>query len=230
MLVRSQDGPGGVTHFTWTRLTNVGIDQTTPEHEHVCTLVGEGRDGAARMAVDHLGVVLAISRGVHCEFQVLEAVVLRQEGHEGGEGVGRGRGVVEYLGQVGLAAMGARDVFRYGDGQWLGLAVGHGHVDVPAVVVVVVQVGDGGGGRRGGGRGRCSYRERLGTRLPGNHDAAPELFVDAAGVLPALLVEAFTGTELQLLRQRDGGRHEVQRTWCLEQRVGRGRREISDPT
>jgi hypothetical protein len=29
------------------------------------------------------------------------------------------------------------------------------------------------------------------------------------GVLPALLVEAFTGTELQLLRQLDGKWHEV---------------------
>lgn len=35
------------------------------------------------------------------------------------------------------------------------------------------------------------------------------MFVDAASVLSALLVEAFTRTELQLLRQLDGGWHEV---------------------
>jgi hypothetical protein len=28
------------------------------------------------MAVDHLGVVLAVAGGVHCEFEVLKAVVL----------------------------------------------------------------------------------------------------------------------------------------------------------
>jgi hypothetical protein len=49
----------------------------------------------------------------------------------------------------------------------------------------------------------------LATGFPSNHNAAPELFVDAVGVLPALLVEAFTGTELQLLRQFDGKWHEV---------------------
>lgn len=105
------------------------------------------------MAVDHLGVVLAISRCVHGEFQVLEAVVLREESHEGGEGVWRGRGVVEYLGQVGFPALRAGDVLGYGDGQWggLGRAIAHGHVDV-----LFVQVELRGGGRIGGG-GRGSY-------------------------------------------------------------------------
>jgi hypothetical protein len=41
----------------------------------------------------------------------------------------------------------------------------------------------------------------VGSGFPGDHDAAPEVLVDTAGVFPALLVEAFTGAELQLLRQ-----------------------------
>ena len=35
------------------------------------------------------------------------------------------------------------------------------------------------------------------------------MLVGAAGVCPTLLVEAFAGTELHLLGQLDGGRHEV---------------------
>jgi len=62
--------------FSWTGLADVSVNESTPEHEHVATLFGQGRDGSAGMAVDHLGVVLAVAGGVHCEFEVLEAVVL----------------------------------------------------------------------------------------------------------------------------------------------------------
>lgn len=64
------------THFSWTGLADVSVNESTPEHEHVATLFGQGRDGSAGMAVDHLGVVLAVAGGVHCEFEVLKAVVL----------------------------------------------------------------------------------------------------------------------------------------------------------
>lgn len=92
--------------------------------------------------------MLAVSRGVHGELEVLEAVVLGEEGHEGGECVG-GRGRVgEDLGEVWFPALGAGDVLGYGDLQGRGLDVAHGHV-----VVGGIKVGDGRGGRRGGGRG-----------------------------------------------------------------------------
>lgn len=64
------------THFSWTGLADVSVNESTPEHEHVATLFRQGRDGSTGMAVDHLGVVLAVAGGVHCEFEVLEAVVL----------------------------------------------------------------------------------------------------------------------------------------------------------
>lgn len=42
--------------------------------------------------------MLAVPGGIHGEFEVLEAVVLRQERHEGTEGVGWGSRVGEDLG------------------------------------------------------------------------------------------------------------------------------------
>jgi hypothetical protein len=157
------------------------------------------------VAADHLGVVLAIPGSVHCEFQVLEAVILGEEGHEGGQCVWWGSRVVEYLGQVGFAAVRAGDVLGDGDGQGRGLcvAVGRGHGGLSAVKV------DGGllcGGIGGGGR--CLYRQSL-AGFPSDHDAFPKLLVDATGVFPTLLVEAFTRTELHLLGQLDGRWHEV---------------------
>ena len=79
----------------------------------------------------------------------------------------------------------------------------------PVVVIrgVVVRV-CGRGGRRGR-RGRRLYRQSVVSGFPGDHDAFPELLVDAAGVLPTLLVEAFAGAEVHLLGQLDGGWHEV---------------------
>jgi hypothetical protein len=50
----------------------------------------------------------------------------------------------------------------------------------------------------------------LATGFPSDHDASPELLVYSTGVFPALVVEAFTGTQLQLLRQLDDKWHEVQ--------------------
>jgi hypothetical protein len=147
------------------------------------------------VTVDHLRVVLAVARSVHGEFEILEAVVLGEEGHEGGEGVGRRGGVGEDLAQVGFPAVGAGDVLGDGDGQRRGVHVAQRHLDV-----VVAELGDGAGRRRGGGLG--SYGQGGGAWLPRNHYAPPELLVDAAGRLPALLVESLAGAEL---RQRDGG-------------------------
>jgi hypothetical protein len=147
------------------------------------------------MAVDHLRVVLAVARGVHGELEVLEAVVLRKEGHERGQGVGRRGGVGEDLAEVGLPAVRAGDVLGYRDGQRRGLHVAQRHLDV-----VVAELGDGAGRRRDGGLG--SYGQGGGAWFPRNHYAPPELLVDAAGRLPALLVESLAGAEV---RQRDGG-------------------------
>lgn len=155
------------------------------------------------MAADHLGVVLAVAGGIHCEFEILKAVVLGEKGHEGSEGVwGRG-GVVEYLCEVWFAALWAGNVLWNEDGQGrrLGMViVGHSHV---GMVAVKVDGGAGGGAR--GGRRRL-YGQGVCGGLPGDHDALPELLVDTAGVVPALLVEAVAGTEVNLLGQLDGGR------------------------
>lgn len=69
------------------------------------------------MTVDHLRVVFPVTGSVHGEFEILQAVVLRQEGHERAEGVGRGRGVGEDLGEVGSAVRGRGDAARYRHGQ-----------------------------------------------------------------------------------------------------------------
>lgn len=151
------------------------------------------------MAVDHLGVVLAISRSVHGELEVLQAVVLRQEGHEGGQCVGWRCIVGEDFGQVGFPAVGAGDVLGYGDGQWGLVAVGEGHLDVLAVEVV--------DGRGGGGYGRvCSYGEWLGLRFPRCHYAPPQLLVDTACRLFALDFQTLTRINVRCdgLRQFDG--------------------------
>jgi hypothetical protein len=42
------------TYFSWAGLADVGIDEATPEHQHVAALFGQWRDGAPRMAIDHL--------------------------------------------------------------------------------------------------------------------------------------------------------------------------------
>jgi hypothetical protein len=136
-------------------------------------------------------------------------VVLGQEGHEGAEGVGRGRGVCEDLGQVGSSVGGRGDAARDGDGQRpRGRVVFcHGHLDVVFVVVV-----DGrGGGRRGGGGGGA-YGEWLGAGLSRVHNASAQLLVDAAGAVSAGGVRAFAGTALELVRQLDGWWHQVRRT------------------
>lgn len=77
----------------------------------------------------------------------------------------------------------------------MGLAVGHGHLDVAGI-----KVGQRGRGRRRDGRVGADG-QGVASGFAGDGDAAPELLVDTAGVVPALLVEAFTGTELQLVRQ-----------------------------
>jgi hypothetical protein len=147
------------------------------------------------MAIDHLRVVLAVARGVHGELEVLEAVVLGEEGHEGGQRVGRRRRVGEDLAEGGLAAVRAGDVLGDGHGQRRGVQLAEGHLDV-----VVVELGER-AGRRGRG-GLRSYGQYGGAWFPCNHHAPPELLVDPAGRLPALLVESLAGAEL---RQRDGG-------------------------
>jgi hypothetical protein len=80
--VRVGEGEEGVADFGWeidfsgAGLADVGVNQATPEHQHIAALFGQWRDGAPGMAVDHLGVVLAVSGGVHGEFEVLKTVVL----------------------------------------------------------------------------------------------------------------------------------------------------------
>jgi hypothetical protein len=146
------------------------------------------------MAVDHFGVVLTVPRGVHCELEVFETVILGEEGHEGAEGV-RGRSVVgEDLCEVWFPALRAGDVLWDRDGEGSGVVVGEGHLDV-----VDVEVCKGRGGGRGDGRSFDGEGVRV--RFARDHNAPPEVFVDAAGGSPALLVEAFAGT---VLRQLDG--------------------------
>jgi len=63
-------------YFTWARFTDVGVNETSPEHENIGAFVRQWRKRATRMAIDHLGVVLAIPGGIHGEFEILEAMVL----------------------------------------------------------------------------------------------------------------------------------------------------------
>jgi hypothetical protein len=57
--------------------------------------------------------VFAVSRGVHGELEVLQTVVLGQEGHEGAQCVGRRSGVGQNLGKVWFPALGAGNVLWY---------------------------------------------------------------------------------------------------------------------
>lgn len=69
------------------------------------------------MAVNHLRVVFSVAGGVHGELEILQTVVLGQEGHEGAQGIGRRGGVGEDLGEVGSAVRGRGDAAGNGDGQ-----------------------------------------------------------------------------------------------------------------
>lgn len=52
---------GGEIDLSWARLADVGIYQSTPQHEYVGTLVGQRGNGASGVTIDHLGVVFAVS-------------------------------------------------------------------------------------------------------------------------------------------------------------------------
>lgn len=90
--------------------------------------------------------MLAVSGCVHGELEVLQAVVLRQEGHEAAQGVGRRSSVCEDLGQVGFPTLRVGDVLGYGYGQWCGVHVARIHFDV-----VTIKLDERLGGGRGGG-------------------------------------------------------------------------------
>lgn len=101
------------------------------------------------------------------------------------------------------------------------MVFGHGHLDVFVVGL------DGRGGGRGGGGGGCSYGQGLYLGLARVHDASPQLFVDAAGAISSVPVDAFARAALwaELLRQDCEWWHKV-----LENPVAggwRGRQRLS---
>ena len=102
--------------------------------------------------------MLRVPVRVHDEFEGFEAVVLREVGHEGGEGVGRGRRVGEDFGEGGLfEAVGAGGGGEHG---LFGLVVGVERVARGAATTAAGGVGARGEGEVEGWRaaGACAHR------------------------------------------------------------------------
>lgn len=98
-----------------------------PEHLDVGTLLALRGNRRSRVAVGHLGVVFSVSRGVHGEFERLEAVVLREVGHEGTQRPWRRGRVCQNLGEVGSPWIAGR----------VGIGLGNGHRQRAGMEIVV---------------------------------------------------------------------------------------------
>lgn len=88
---------GGQVDLTGSARSDVGRQQTLPEHAQVLDPRGVDDDGRAWQLTSEFLVGFSVSACFHGELEVLQAVILREIGHEGTERIGRRGSVSQHL-------------------------------------------------------------------------------------------------------------------------------------